>query len=73
TAESTELDRAYHPRFGPWAPALNAVGESCYEAIRFLARMGQVRGRVDLAAAATMSTGHFYDSPRGLMRLDGNL
>lgn len=73
TAESTELSRAYHERFGPWAPALNAVGESCYEAIRFLARMGQVSGTVDLSAMAAMSTGHFYDSPRGLLRLDGNL
>ncbi|WP_244931105.1 substrate-binding domain-containing protein [Nocardioides sp. W7] len=73
TAESVELSTAYHERFGPWAPTLNAVGESCYEAIRFLARMGQVCGSLDVAAVGAMAPGHFYDSPRGLLRLDGNL
>ncbi|WP_193604733.1 substrate-binding domain-containing protein [Nocardioides dongkuii] len=73
TAESTALSRDYHDRFGPWAPALNAVGESCYEAILFLARMGRVCGGVDVADVAAMTSGQFYDSPRGLLRLDGNL
>jgi ABC-type branched-subunit amino acid transport system substrate-binding protein len=73
TTESLELARDYHARWGPWAPALNAVGESCYEAIHFLARMGQVNGSLDVGTLARMGTGHFYDSPRGLMRLDGNL
>jgi urea transport system substrate-binding protein len=73
TVESAELGTAYQQRFGPWAPALNAVGESCYEAIRFLARMGQVCGSIDVTAVRAMAPGHFYDSPRGLLRLDGNL
>jgi ABC-type branched-subunit amino acid transport system substrate-binding protein len=30
TVESGEFAREYHARFGPWAPALNAIGESCY-------------------------------------------
>jgi len=73
TAESTELARAYYDRFGPWAPALNAVGESCYEAILFLSRLARVGGGIDVAAAAAMESGQFYDGPRGLVRLDGNL
>jgi len=73
TVESAELGTAYQQRFGPWAPALNAVGESCYEAIRFLARMGQACGSIDVTAVRAMAPGHFYDSPRGLLRLDGNL
>lgn len=73
TAESSELERAYYGRFGAWAPALNAVGESCYEAIIFLARVGQSCGGIDMASISAMTTGTFYDSPRGLMRLDGNL
>ena len=28
TVESAELAAAYYARFGPWAPALNAGGES---------------------------------------------
>ncbi|MFB9762976.1 substrate-binding domain-containing protein [Nocardioides kongjuensis] len=73
TAESSALARDYYARWGRWAPALNAVGESCYEAITFLARVGEVCGSLSVAAAAALPDGHFYSSPRGLMRLDGNL
>lgn len=73
TAESSELATAYYARYGPLAPALNAVGESCYEAIHFLGRMGKTAGGVDLTAVSAMPSGTFYDSPRGLVRLDGNL
>jgi ABC-type branched-subunit amino acid transport system substrate-binding protein len=73
TSGSSELESAYYARFGPLAPALNAVGESCYEAIHFLGRLGQVAGSVGVGAAGAMSSGTFYDSPRGLVRLDGNL
>ncbi|TDC23695.1 hypothetical protein E1261_27900 [Kribbella albertanoniae] len=73
TVESGEFERTYYARFGPFAPALNAVGESCYEAIRFLARLGEVAGSIDIGSVAALPSGHFYDSPRGLMRLDGNL
>ncbi|MFB6723820.1 substrate-binding domain-containing protein [Kribbella sp. NPDC056345] len=73
TVESGEFARTYYARFGPFAPALNAVGESCYEAIRFLARLGEVAGSIDIGSVAALPSGHFYDSPRGLMRLDGNL
>lgn len=73
TTEGSELERAYYARYGEFAPALNAVGESCYEAIHFLARMGRVCGRIDVESAEAMRSGHFYEGPRGLMRLDGNL
>lgn len=73
TAESSALARDYYARWGRWAPALNAVGESCFEAIMFLARVGDVCGSLTVDAAAALPSGHFYSSPRGLVRLDGNL
>lgn len=73
TSESTELARAYYARWGRWAPALNAVGESCYEALLFLARVGEVCGSLSVDDVGALESGHFYSSPRGLMRLDGNL
>ncbi|CAN5277140.1 MAG: substrate-binding domain-containing protein [Nocardioides sp.] len=73
TPESAELAGAYYARYGRWAPALNAVGESCYEAILFLARLGKTCGSVDVSAVGAMTSGTFYDGPRGLVRLDGNL
>jgi urea transport system substrate-binding protein len=73
TVEGVRLEEAYYARYGEFAPALNAVGESCYEAVHFLARLGTVCGGIDVASAEAMRTGHFYEGPRGLMRLDGNL
>jgi len=73
TVESSELERTYYARFGEFAPALNAVGESCYEAIHFLARLGRVCGRIDVDSVEALRSGHIYEGPRGLMRLDGNL
>ncbi|MET3963846.1 urea transport system substrate-binding protein [Marmoricola sp. OAE513] len=73
TVEGRRLERAYYDRYGEFAPALNAVGESCYEAIHFLARIGAVCGGVDVGSAEAMRSGHVYEGPRGLMRLDGNL
>lgn len=73
TVEGLRLEEAYYARYGDFAPPLNAVGESCYEAIYFLARIGVVCGGIDVAAAERMPSRHFYEGPRGLMRLDGNL
>jgi len=73
TVQGRDLERAYYARFGPWAPALNAVGESCYEALVFLARVGEVCGDLSMEAVAGLSRDHFYEGPRGLMRLSGNL
>lgn len=73
TAESAELAAAYYARYGAWAPALNAVGESCYEAIWFLHRLARTCGSLRVADLDRIGSRHFYDSPRGLVRLDGNL
>lgn len=74
TAESTAFSRTYYQRFGALAPHLNAIGESCYEAVQFLARLSRTCGSLDLADVLTrLPEGHFYDSPRGLVRVDGNL
>lgn len=73
TAAGSNLAAAYYERFGPWAPVLNAVGESCYEAIHFLDRVADVCGNLDVSAIEALQTGHAYASPRGLLRLDGNL
>ena len=73
TVESNELAEAYYRRYGQLAAALNAIGESCYEAILFLARLGTACGDFDITSLTAMKSGTFYDSPRGLMRLDGNL
>lgn len=72
TTEGTALAEAYYQHHGAWAPALNAVGESCYEALLFLAWIGQ-RGDISIESVMSVESGTFYDGPRGLVRLDGNL
>jgi hypothetical protein len=49
------------------------VGESCYEAILFLAQVVDVCGSLDVDRVRGMETGQFWQSPRGLVRLAGNL
>lgn len=73
SVEGLRLEESYYARYGRFAPPLNAVGESCYEAMHFLARIGTVCGGIDVASAVQMPARHFYEGPRGLMRLDGNL
>lgn len=72
TTAGSELARSYYARYGTWAPALNAVGESCYEAIMFLARVGETCGGFDLERLAGL-TDEAWHGPRGLMRFEGNL
>jgi urea transport system substrate-binding protein len=73
TVEGAALAEAYYARYGTWAPALNAVGESCYESILFLARTAETCGSLRVRDVAAMTSGTEYDGPRGVMRLDGNL
>lgn len=73
TVEGTELAGAYYRRHGAWAPPLNAVGESCYEALLFLAWIGRRCGGLSMESVRSIESGTFYAGPRGLVRLDGNL
>ena len=72
TTAASELAGAYYSRYGAWAPALNAVGESCYEAIMFLARLAATCGGLAMENLST-TTPEAWHGPRGLMRFDGNL
>lgn len=72
TTTGSAFARDYYQRYGTWAPALNAVGESCYEAIMFLALVGELCGGFDVTRLAGV-TDESWLGPRGLMRFDGNL
>lgn len=62
------FDKTYADKFGPKAPALNTLGESCYDGLLFLDALAKKAGSLkvaDLDAAA--DKGVSYDSPRGKM------
>jgi ABC-type branched-subunit amino acid transport system substrate-binding protein len=72
TAAGLGFSLRYAQRFGASAPALNSMGESCYEALTFLAHLAQRARSFELdrlnAAADTLA----YEGPRGLVRMSGN-
>ena len=73
TPESAGLAERYYRRFGEYAPSLNAVGESCYESLMFLRQVGDACGSLEVEPALHLAEHHSYSSPRGLMRMHGNL
>lgn len=73
TLERHRFSDRYYAHFGVRAPPLNGNGESCYEALQLLARIAAECGSLDVDAVDTVRSGFFYESPRGLMRIWGNV
>jgi urea transport system substrate-binding protein len=65
TADSLDFSARYHRRFGPLAPVLNSMGESCYEGVRLLVELFRRAGSTDMRQILRSSDGLAYDSPRG--------
>ena len=63
---------ATRERFGPRAPMLNSLGESCYEGITLLARLAARARSVELGALGAAAEGIAYESPRGRVRMTDN-
>ena len=72
TTASMEFARRYYGGLGPAAPALNSIGESCYEALTLLITLATRAGSLDVAAMTRAATGLVYSSPRGEVRMRGN-
>ena len=62
----------YHARFGPEAPTVNALGESCYEGIVLLSQLLTRAGGLDLPGVCGVAEGLGYDGPRGSVHLRDN-
>lgn len=70
TPDALDLVGRYTARFGPTAPVLNSMGESCYEALRLLAAVTRKARSLDvrdLLAIAESPVG--YHGPRGSVHL----
>jgi len=72
TTDSLDFSSRYVRRFGVNAPALNSLGESCYEGLLLLARLAERAGGLNpfqmTAAAETLA----YSGPRGDVRMHAN-
>lgn len=69
TASCLDFAATYFRRFGPEAPVLNSLGESCYEGVRLLTALMRRAGSVDVGSMTAVSEGLAYDSPRGTVQV----
>jgi len=65
TPESLAFGAPYARRFGPDAPTLNSVGESCYEGILLLAALASRADSFDVGAMHAAADSVSYGGPRG--------
>ncbi|NMI01648.1 substrate-binding domain-containing protein [Pseudonocardia sp. K10HN5] len=72
TGAGLDYSRRYMRRFGPQAPALNSLGESCYEGLTLLARLAERSRSMDLPRLCGAANALTYESPRGTVRMSGN-
>ena len=61
----------YRSRFGPHAPVLNSIGQSCYEGLMFLHRIVSAAGSMDIGELCRIADGLEMTGPRGRMRMVG--
>jgi urea transport system substrate-binding protein len=69
TPENLDFHGRYASRFGPEAPPLGSLGESCYEGVLLLAALIERAGSPDLQAIGANAESVSYEGPRGLLRL----
>jgi len=69
TGDNLDFHALYVARFGPTAPTLNSLGESCYEGVMAFAALARRAGSLDPDGMARVSEGISYDSPRGSVRM----
>ncbi len=69
TPESLDFHGRYAGRFGPEAPPLGSLGESCYEGVLLLAALVEQAKDSDVRAIGAHAEAVSYEGPRGLLRL----
>ena len=69
--ENKDFVQRYRSRFGPHAPVLNSIGQSCYEGLMFLHRIVSAAGSMDVGALCRFADGLEMTGPRGRMRMVG--
>jgi urea transport system substrate-binding protein len=74
TADSLDFERRYVEQYGPTAPMLTSLGESCYEGLTLLARLVEQAGSIEVPriCEAAESRPPAYEGPRGLVRMQAN-
>jgi ABC-type branched-subunit amino acid transport system substrate-binding protein len=69
TPESLDFGWRYTQRFGPDAPTLNSLGESCYEGVLMLSALARAAGSLEVDAMCAVADTVSYPGPRGELRV----
>ena len=69
TSDSLDFIGRFAARFGPEAPVLNSLGESCYEGVRLLAQLVRRAGSLEVDRISAVADTVGYDGPRGPVQL----
>jgi ABC-type branched-subunit amino acid transport system substrate-binding protein len=69
TPESLDFGWRYTRRFGPDAPTLNSLGESCYEGVLMLAALAQRAECLDVGTLCAVADSASYAGPRGELQI----
>ncbi|OJY39354.1 MULTISPECIES: substrate-binding domain-containing protein [unclassified Pseudonocardia] len=69
TAAGLDFAATYFRRFGPDAPVLNSLGESCYEGVRLLTELMRRAASSQVRPMMSVSEGLSYETPRGTVEL----
>jgi urea transport system substrate-binding protein len=72
TPESLDFGGRYASRFGPEAPMLNSLGESCYEGIQMLAALARQAHALDVPAMSARAASASFEGPRGELHVRGD-
>lgn len=72
TTASMDFAAHYYAHFGPAAPALNSIGESCYEALTLLITLATRAGSLGIPELTAAAANLTYFSPRGEVTMRGN-
>ena len=72
TASSMDFGSRFSRRFGADAPALNSLGESCYEALHLLAELVSRAGTTDVGTVCSVADNVHYEAARGPLTLRHN-
>lgn len=69
TTSGMDFAATYFRRFGPEAPVLNSLGESCYEGVRLLTELMRRAGSAEVRPMTAVAEGLSYETPRGTVEL----
>ena len=69
TRANQDFVARYHRRFGALAPALSALGQSCYEGVRFFAALASRAASLDPLALEAQAACFSYEGARGTVAM----